>query len=142
MYADGLKIRFGQPPGYRPNSAIAMRFDGEDAWYYTDDAGNLDASSAAIIKDYRAERSRRWDDLRNWVDHQRNFLDCVRTRGTPASPAECAHRAATTCHLAALCHEIGGEIVWDPDKEEITNRPDANALLPRPYRAPWDKTPT
>lgn len=139
-YADGLKIRFGQPPGYHPDSAIAMRLDGEDAWFYTDDAGNLDASHEGIIKDYRAERTRRWDDVRNWTDHQRNFLDCVRTRDTPASSAECAHRAATTCHLVSLCHDLGGEITWDPGQETITNRPELNARLTRTYRSPWDKS--
>jgi hypothetical protein len=34
--------------------------------------------------------------------------------------------------------KTGRKIVWDAEKEEIVGDPEANALLVRPYRKPWD----
>jgi hypothetical protein len=30
-------------------------------------------------------------------------------------------------------------LVWDADHEEVVGDKEANAMLVRPYRAPWDK---
>jgi predicted dehydrogenase len=71
--------------------------------------------------------------------HVRNFLDCVKSRQQPVSDLESSHRVATACHLANLSLRLGRKLKWDAAKEEILDDTEANRLLVRPYRAPWDR---
>jgi len=71
--------------------------------------------------------------------HVRNFLDCVKSRQTPISDLESAHRVATVCHLANISLRLGRRLRWDAVREEIVDDAEASRLLIRPYRAPWDK---
>jgi len=70
--------------------------------------------------------------------HMRNFLDCVKSRQTPISDLASSHGVSTTCHLANLSLRTGRKLVWDAKRAEIRADREANALLERPYRAPWD----
>ncbi len=67
----------------------------------------------------------------------RNFLDCVRTRETPLCPLEEGHRSTSFAHLANIALETKSRIEWDPEKEQVTNLPEANDLLHYEYRKPW-----
>ena len=70
--------------------------------------------------------------------HVRNFLECVRTRQTPNSDLESAHRVATACHLANISLRTGRKVRWDAQHETIVGDAEAAAMLARPYRQPWD----
>jgi predicted dehydrogenase len=70
--------------------------------------------------------------------HARNFLDCVKSRATPAADVESGHRVATACHLANISLRLGRKIQWDALKEEIIGDAEASAMLVRPYRKPWN----
>jgi predicted dehydrogenase len=67
----------------------------------------------------------------------RDFLDCVKTRGTPLCPLEEGHRSTSFAHLANIALETKGRIEWDPDEERVANLPAANDLLRYEYRRPW-----
>ena len=69
--------------------------------------------------------------------HVRNFLDCVKSRATPAGDIEIGHKATATCHLGNIALRTGEKIQWDAAAERITNSARANDLLRRDYRAPW-----
>lgn len=70
--------------------------------------------------------------------HVRDFLDCVKSRSSPLSDLESAHRTATACHLANIALRVGRPVRWDAEAEAILGDPEASALLDRPYRSPWD----
>ena len=70
--------------------------------------------------------------------HQRNFLDCIKSRRQPVTDVESGHRVVTACHLANLSLKTGRKLMWDSQNEMILNDPGANELLARPYRKPWD----
>jgi predicted dehydrogenase len=78
------------------------------------------------------------NDLDQFRRHARNFVDCVRSRKEPAASIETGHRVATACHLANLSLRLDRKLHWDPERELIIDDPEAEALLERPYRAPWD----
>lgn len=78
------------------------------------------------------------DERQQFVLHVRNFLDCIKSRATPVSDLESAHRVSTQCHLANLSLRLGRQLKWDSVKEEIVNDAEANTHLARPYRSPWD----
>jgi hypothetical protein len=69
--------------------------------------------------------------------HVRNFLDCMRSRGTPVEPVEAGHRTASLCHLGNIAMKLRRKIHWDPEQEQIVDDPEAAAMLSRPMRAPW-----
>ena len=74
-----------------------------------------------------------------YVLHIRDFLDCVKSRKTPASDVQSGHQVATACHLANISLRTGRKIRWDAKKEQIVDDPQAARMLVRDYRSPWDR---
>ncbi len=70
--------------------------------------------------------------------HVRNFLECIKSREMPVSDVEYAHQVATACHLANISLRLGRKVRWDAETETIPGDAEANAMLTRPYRKPWD----
>jgi predicted dehydrogenase len=70
--------------------------------------------------------------------HVRNFIDCIKSRQRPIADIEGGHRTTTACHLANLSLRTGRKLHWDVAKEEIVGDAEANRMLVRPYRKPWD----
>ncbi len=79
------------------------------------------------------------DAIKDYARHTRNFLDCIKSRKEPLSDLESGHQVATACHLSNISLRTGRKLNWDADREQILGDPQANAMLIRPYRAPWDK---
>jgi predicted dehydrogenase len=71
--------------------------------------------------------------------HVRNFLDCVKSRQRPIADVEDGHFTATACHLANISYRTGRKIRWDAAQQQIMGDPEANAMLERPYRQPWER---
>jgi predicted dehydrogenase len=69
--------------------------------------------------------------------HQKNFLEAIATRGKPVADIEEGHISTASCILANLSMKLGRALAWDPVKQEVPGDAEANALLRRPYRAPW-----
>lgn len=74
------------------------------------------------------------------ADHRRNFLKCVRSRREPICPVEVGHRSVTVCHLANIASWLRRPLRWDPERETFADDPEADRLLERPMRAPWQLT--
>ncbi|MFO0798750.1 MAG: Gfo/Idh/MocA family oxidoreductase [Gemmataceae bacterium] len=70
-------------------------------------------------------------------NHHQNWLECVRSRRGPICEAEIGHRSATVCHLGNIALRTRRKITWDATKEQIVGDAAANAMLTRPYRAPY-----
>ena len=70
--------------------------------------------------------------------HQRNFIDCVKSRQAPICDIEIGHRSSSTAILGNMALRSGQTIVWDGKAERVTNdNAKAQALVARAYRAPW-----
>jgi predicted dehydrogenase len=67
----------------------------------------------------------------------RNFLDCVKSRGTPWCPLEDGHRSTSYAHLANIALETKARLAWDADAEQAPGNAAANGLLHYEYRKPW-----
>jgi predicted dehydrogenase len=70
-------------------------------------------------------------------EHHANWLDCIRSRKPPATTAEIAHRACSTCLLHHIAMKTKRKLYWDPAKERFKNDDEANAMLSRPQRKPY-----
>ncbi len=67
-------------------------------------------------------------------DNHQNWLDCIRSGGTPNASIEIAHRTATTAHLGNIAIRLGRSLDFDPQTETFKSDADADALLTRRYR--------
>ncbi|MBN1360356.1 MAG: Gfo/Idh/MocA family oxidoreductase [Sedimentisphaerales bacterium] len=70
-------------------------------------------------------------------EHPDNFLACVRTRTRPASDADVGYRSITVCHLGNIAYWLQRPLRWDPMAERFTDDPQADRLLARAMRSPW-----
>ena len=70
-------------------------------------------------------------------DHTRNFLDCIKSREKP-EPTSKSATAPRPWHCWPTSRWPRSRPVhWDPEREQITNNPEANDLLHYEYRKPW-----
>lgn len=70
-------------------------------------------------------------------DQHGNWLDCIRTRQQPVSPAEIAHRSCSACLVAHTAMKLGRKLQWDLRRERFVDDDEANAHLDRPQRYPF-----
>ena len=126
-YANGVRLicKDGSP---------SIRFEGTDGWICcTWDA--IEASSEEILN---SEIGPNEIHLRTCPDReQRDFLNCVKTRGETYAPAEVGHRTVTLSHLGNISMMLGRKLRWDPDTERFLDDETANRMLSRPMRSPW-----
>jgi predicted dehydrogenase len=69
--------------------------------------------------------------------HMKNFLECIETRARPVSDIEQGYMSTSACILANLSLKLGRSLTWDHAKGEVVGDDEANRLLRREYRAPW-----
>ncbi len=70
--------------------------------------------------------------------HMRNFLSCIASRGRPVADIQEGYISTTSCILANLSAKLGRSLAWDAKAGQVVGDPEANLLLRRPYRAPWE----
>jgi len=70
--------------------------------------------------------------------HQKDFLAAIASRGKPVADIEEGHISSASCILANLSQQLGRTLAWDPAKHQVPGDDEANRLLRRPYRAPWE----
>ncbi len=67
-----------------------------------------------------------------------NLLDCIKNKKRPVCDIEIGHRATCMSLLGMLSLKLGRSVVWDGEQNTIVNDPEAQRLLSRAYRAPWE----
>jgi hypothetical protein len=75
--------------------------------------------------------------LRRSPGHQRNFLDCVKSRSPADSNLDYAFPMTTPMYLGCIAYRLGRPLQWDAATEQFVGDPEATAMLSKPYRAPW-----
>ena len=68
----------------------------------------------------------------------KNFLDAGDNHSRPVADIEQGHISTACCILANMSMELGRSLRWDPAKHEVIGDKQANRLLARPYREPWE----
>ncbi len=140
-YANGVTLRFFNDRAAQP---VVMRyrkrwtshgttFFGSEGWVSVD-RGGIEASKAAL---YSVEFGGSDKRLYQSNHHQRNFIDCVKSRSETISHFEAALRSDTISHLSDIVVRMGRPLEWDPQKEQIIGDPAASKLLTRPMRKKW-----
>jgi Oxidoreductase family, C-terminal alpha/beta domain len=107
---------------------------GTEGWVWVD-RGHYDASTLEWFQKIPDDRYK--VKLYRSDNHQRNFIDCVKSRQPTITPVETAHHSALPGHLGLISMLVGRKIKWDPAKEKILGDADATKLMTRSYSSPW-----
>lgn len=129
-YADGTPMIIA---GGHPEIRRGTKWIGEFGWVWCN-RGGLETYPSHFIKEYIGPEENRLYKSR---DHFQNFLDCVVSRRKTIAPSEVAHRSASVGHLGVIAMEVGRKVRFDPESESILGDPEAERLLSRAYRSPW-----
>jgi len=70
--------------------------------------------------------------------HMSDFLSCIESRAKPVADIEQGYISTTACILANLSMALGRSLQWDHAKGLVAGDAEANRLLRRPYRKPWE----
>ena len=66
-----------------------------------------------------------------------DFIQCVKTREKPFRDIELAVNSVAVSHLATIAYELQRSLKWDAAKQEFPGDEEANRLLDRARREPW-----
>lgn len=129
-YADGTIMDIAG--GYEEISS-GTKWIGKYGWVWVD-RGEFETEPARLKYETIGPNETRFCKSR---DHYQNFLDCIKSRALTIAPCEVAHRSASVGHLGVIAMEVGRKVRWDPVTETIDNDSEAERLLSRAYRKPW-----
>jgi len=127
-FASGVKIVMTSTDQQRHG----VRFEGTDGWLFT--RGGIEGEPAELLRSTIGPRE---IHLYDSIEHERNFLDCVKSRRPTICPAEVAHRVTSLCHMAAAAMKMQRKVVWDFENDTFINDEVANRCRYVPMREPW-----
>jgi predicted dehydrogenase len=144
LYANGVHMVISDT---FPNG---VKFEGTDGWIFVTrgdykvtasdplpDAHGVKALDASDPKIIRSIIGPNEIHLYESADHHGNWLDSIRSRKTPITTVEIAHRACSACLIHHIVMKLKRKVYWDPVKEQFKNDEEANARLSRPQRPPF-----
>jgi hypothetical protein len=70
--------------------------------------------------------------------HARHFVRCIRDGEKPNCDALAGHRSSLIAHLGNISYKVGRKLKWDSAKETFPADAEADKLLGRKARQPWD----
>lgn len=136
---DQLKIRWtSTPPAVKgaEGKHIGAYFEGENGTLLCDYSSREININGQIMKDL--------DTIPKTIvrskGHQQNFLDAVKSRKQPQSNLAYARDMTLPMHLGLISWRLGRKLEWNSKKEKCMNDSEANALLKRKNRKPWNWT--
>lgn len=137
----GIPVRFTGAPARKEwqeryqgcDTGHGTAFEGTEGWVQVDRSG-IRASSEKLLQ-YRPGPN----EVRLYASnhHQRNLIDCMRSRRPTVSPVESAVLADSVCHISDVAIRLQRPLTWEPDKESFREDPEANRHLQRSMRSPW-----
>lgn len=147
LYDNGVIVTGTTDSKEKPNGVL---FTGSEGWIFVSrgayTASANDPQSNASSKALQASDPKILspltdnDPVRLYVstDHHGNWLESVRTRKMNITPAEVAHRSCTACLLQHIAMKLNRKLYWDPASEQFKNDDEANAMISRPQRSPYN----
>ncbi|MEI6675062.1 MAG: Gfo/Idh/MocA family oxidoreductase [Verrucomicrobiota bacterium] len=136
-FANGVKMVLSRGNKYWHGSC-GERFEGPEGWIgAADDYTKTEASSPALLADFKKVMAEYMARTQRPMNHVRDFFNCMRTRRQTVANAEVMHRSMSTVHAANICMWLKRDMKYDPVKEEFVNDAEANRLRSRAMREPW-----
>lgn len=147
LYPNGTIVRGLTESKEKPNGVL---FKGSEGWIFvsrgdykaspsdpnaSEPTPALQASDPAILQSVITESE---IHLYRSSDHHANWIDSIVTGKMNSTPAEVAHRSCSACLLQHIAMKLGRKLYWDPTLERFKNDDEANSMLSRQQRVPYD----
>ncbi len=141
-YANGVTHSCRSTPANAWNGRVldpegqqhGVRFTGTDGWIWVT-RGAIDASDPDMLIEPLPSSAER---LYFSDNHMGNFFECVKSREQAICEPEIGHRSASVCHLGVIALRLGRKLQWNPETEQFVGDEEANRLVSREMRAPWN----
>jgi predicted dehydrogenase len=142
QYANGITHTCESTSSDNPSGGVVqpagkhhgVRFEGTDGWIFVT-RGKIEASRAEILNEPLPSNAER---LYVSSNHMANFFDCIRSRKPPVCDAEIGHRSVSLCHLGTIACQLGRKLRWNPEREQFIGDKEAQKLVAREMRKPWN----
>ena len=147
LYDNGVIVRGTTNTNEKPNGVL---FTGTEGWIFVSrgayqasandpaTAGKSKALQASDPKILTSVIGENEVHLYKSRDHHGNWLESVRTRKQNITPAEVAHRSCSACLLQHIAMKLNRKLYWDPILERFKNDDEANSMIARPHRPPYN----
>ena len=145
LYANGVKMIVSNE---LPNG---IKFEGSEGWIFVTRGNYRASSSDPVQNDANAKALTASNDkiitsvigeneinLYRSAEQHGNWLDCIKSRQQPISPVEVGHRSCSTCLIHHIVMKLKRKVYWDPMNERFINDDEANRLLNRSHRWPYE----
>ncbi len=145
LYANGVKMVVSNE---LPNG---IKFEGTDGWIFVsrgdyqatssdpgvkgEQAKKIDASDPKVLTSVIGENEFHFKVSKQ---HHGNWLEAIRDNTEPIAPVEEAHRSCSACLVHHIAMKLDRKVYWDPAKEKFNNDDEANKMLYRPQRSPYN----
>jgi predicted dehydrogenase len=134
-YDDGVEI-IASLQGW--SGPCGVRYIGSEGWVSVADGyGKPEVSSPHLEREFNRLVRAYTVRTQRPLNHVADFLNCVRTRRTPVTPASVAHRTMTTNLNMDTCLDLQRDLKWDPQTESFVDDAEANRLRSRAARKAW-----
>lgn len=129
VYENGVRMyREGAKDGF------AVEFVGDEGRVRVNRGQKIESDPAHLLYEPFGPNDIR---LYKSTNHKNNWLEAIRTRKEPICPPEVGLSTAIVCHIGNIAYQLQRPLDWDPVKQVFVNDAEANRLLSRPMRAPW-----
>ena len=147
LYANGVRLYGMEASREKPDGIL---FTGTEGWIFVAyGAYNITASDQVTVTSQRTLQASdpkilMWKpgvndiQLEQSADHHLNWLASVRSRKQPITNVEIAHRSTSACMLQHIAMKLPRKLYWDPIRERFKNDDEANAMLSRAQRYPYN----
>ncbi len=149
-YPDNMNVTFEYPDGrllvYEnyPFTAYGLHgFDNGNVFYGTE--GYMIFSRRGAFSVFQGPKSKpgptEGKELRGqtgYAQHMAEFLNAIRHRTPTKASAEVAHRSCALVHLGEIAFRTRGRLDFDPKAERFTDCDEANHMLSKKYRPPFE----
>ena len=118
---------------------IGIRFEGSEARVHVN-RGRIDGRARLVSTGPAEQIAGRIPRGRPPRRNARSPAELSRLRAQPQDPAatvEIGHRTNTVCYLSDIATRLKRKLRWDPEQEQFIGDDEANRMLSRPMRAPW-----
>jgi predicted dehydrogenase len=133
LYSNGVKVIHAEE--YEPGKKVnGVAFIGSSGKIFVN-RGYLASDPEGIVKEPIGEKD---VHLYKSPGHQRDWLDCIKSRNRPICDVEVGARSVTVCHLGNIAYWTRKPIKWDPKAWKFVS-PDAEVAkwFDRERRDPW-----
>jgi len=139
-YENGVQLRFMDCRTAKASVKYLTKWRDGDGVYFHGTEGWIGSSwgfYASNQKLWRHKFGPNEERLPVVPEHNRNFIECVKSRQETICPVEMGIRCDTICHMTNVAVLTGRVIKWDPKSEQIVGDAEAARMITRPYRKEW-----